>query len=74
MPDYPFRRRVRNSWFAPSPGVLAERLGCVLVRERAGHSRWGNPENGRRSTVPRHYEISEVLARKICRDLGIPEP
>jgi hypothetical protein len=26
----------------------------------------------RRSSVPRHREISDNLARKICRDLGIP--
>ena len=47
--------------------------GCQLVREGAKHSWWGNPANGRRSAVPRHSEISEYLARKICRDLGIPE-
>ncbi|NLE59692.1 MAG: type II toxin-antitoxin system HicA family toxin [Planctomycetes bacterium] len=48
--------------------------GCVLVREGARHSWWGNPANNRRSAVPRHTEISDVLARKICRDLGISEP
>jgi len=26
----------------------------------------------RRSAVPRHNEISDVLANKICKDLGIP--
>jgi len=26
------------------------------------------------STVPRHREIDEFLARKICRDLEIPGP
>jgi hypothetical protein len=26
------------------------------------------------STVPRHREVDEFLARKICRDLEIPEP
>ena len=48
--------------------------GCELVREGGNHSWWGNPENGRRSAVPRHNEISDHLARKICRDLGITEP
>jgi mRNA interferase HicA len=48
--------------------------GCQLVREGAKHSWWGNPENGRRSAVPRHSEINNILARKICRDLGITEP
>ena len=38
------------------------------------HSWWGNPANNRRTSVPRHTEIPDGLARKICRDLGIPEP
>jgi mRNA interferase HicA len=48
--------------------------GCKFVREGARHSWWGNPQNNRRSAVPRHNEISDYLARKICRDLGIMEP
>ncbi len=48
--------------------------GCVLVREGGDHSWWGNPANNRRSAVPRHTEINRFLARKICRDLAIPEP
>ncbi len=48
--------------------------GCVLIREGKAHSWYGNPANGRRTAVPRHKEIDEHLARKICRDLGIPEP
>jgi mRNA interferase HicA len=47
--------------------------GCELGREGRRHSWWGNPANQRRSSVPRHSEIPEPLARKICRDLGIPE-
>ncbi|HRX77744.1 MAG TPA: type II toxin-antitoxin system HicA family toxin [Pirellulaceae bacterium] len=48
--------------------------GCELIREGGNHSWWGNPANGQRSAVPRHNEISDHLARKICRDLGIPDP
>jgi mRNA interferase HicA len=48
--------------------------GCVLIREGGKHSWWGNPANNRRSAVPRHGEIDDHLARKICRDLGIPDP
>jgi mRNA interferase HicA len=48
--------------------------GCALIREGAKHSWWGNPANGSRTAVPRHNEISNILARKICRDLGIPDP
>jgi mRNA interferase HicA len=48
--------------------------GCVLVREGRRHSWWGNPVNNQRSAVPRHTEIPDPLARKICRDLGVPAP
>ena len=48
------------------------RNGCVLAREGSRHSWWSNPEQNRRSSVPRHTEIRDQLARKICKDLGIP--
>jgi mRNA interferase HicA len=50
---------------------LRER-GCVFVREGGNHSWWANPDQNRRSSVPRHSEIVDQLARKICKDLGIP--
>jgi len=31
-----------------------------------------NPENSKTSTIPRHNEIKDILAKKICKDLGIP--
>lgn len=46
--------------------------GCKLIREGGRHSWWGNPVNNRRSSVPRHSEIVDLLAVKICKDLGIP--
>ncbi|MHB8646372.1 MAG: type II toxin-antitoxin system HicA family toxin [Thermomicrobiales bacterium] len=48
--------------------------GCELVREGKRHSVYWNPANQKTSTVPRHTEIPDTLARKICRDLGIPTP
>jgi mRNA interferase HicA len=45
----------------------------MLIREGSDHSWRGNPAANRRSAVPRHAEINKFLARKICRDLGIPE-
>jgi len=48
--------------------------GCSLVREGSNHSWWENPLLNQRSAVPRHTEINRFLARKICRDLGVPEP
>jgi mRNA interferase HicA len=32
------------------------------------------PEANKRSAVPRHSEINAVLAKKICKDLGIDPP
>ncbi len=48
--------------------------GCELLREGGNHSVYWNPADRRTSSVPRHREVSDLLARKICRDLGIPEP
>lgn len=45
---------------------------CELLREGGKHSWWINPSLNKRSAVPRHKEISDQLANKICRDLGIP--
>ncbi len=47
--------------------------GCVFIREGANHSVFFNPSSKRISTVPRHNEIHNILAKKICKDLGIPE-
>jgi mRNA interferase HicA len=46
--------------------------GCEFIREGGKHSWWYNPSLNKRSAVPRHNEIVDVLARKICKDLGIP--
>lgn len=46
--------------------------GCVFIREGGRHSWWGNPVQGKRSSIPRHTEINDQLAKKICKDLGIP--
>ena len=49
------------------------RNGCALLREGAKHSRWINlADKSRQSTVPRHAEIDDYLARLICRQLGTP--
>jgi mRNA interferase HicA len=47
---------------------------CELLREGAKHSWWWNPKTGKRSAVPRHTELSDLLAKKICDDLGIEKP
>jgi len=40
----------------------------------AKHSWWINPARNRRSSMPRHTEVNDFLARKICRDLDVLEP
>ena len=47
---------------------------CQLLREGARHSWWHHTITGKRSAIPRHTEINNHLARKICRDLGVAEP
>jgi len=49
-----------------------EAHGCVLLREGNRHSVFVNRQAGKVSTVPRHREVNEHLARKICRDLEVP--
>ncbi|MEK7477176.1 MAG: type II toxin-antitoxin system HicA family toxin [Candidatus Coatesbacteria bacterium] len=48
--------------------------GCVLLREGRKHSIYLNPTARKVSSVPRHREVDEHLARKICLDLGLPNP
>ena len=47
--------------------------GCVLKREGGAHSLWMNPRTGAVEAVPRHTEVPDLLARKICRGLSVPE-
>jgi mRNA interferase HicA len=47
---------------------------CYLLRDRGKHSVYVNPANNQTSAVPRHREINDFLAQKICQDLGIPRP
>ncbi|WP_460035409.1 type II toxin-antitoxin system HicA family toxin [Methylothermus subterraneus] len=50
------------------------RQGCELAREGSRHSIWRNPATGDLAAVPRHNEIKDLLARKICKDLRIDQP
>ncbi len=47
---------------------------CELVREGGNHSWWRNRNTNRRSAVPRHAEVNDLLVKKICKDLGIEIP
>lgn len=45
---------------------------CRLVREGGEHSIWENEVNKRRTAVPRHREIPDFTAFRICKQLEIP--
>ena len=51
-----------------------ERHGAEFLREGGNHSVYVNRAKGKSSTVPRHREINEFLAQRICKDLEIPKP
>ena len=46
--------------------------GCVPVREGSRHSWHRSSATGALAAVPRHREVVDILARKICRELRIP--
>ena len=45
--------------------------GCTKKREGGNHTLWENKENRKISPVPRHREIKDLLAQKICKQLEI---
>lgn len=51
-----------------------ESFGYRLVREGGSHTIYTNADGTRKTQIPRHTEINDFLARKICRDLQVPEP
>ena len=51
-----------------------ERHGCELLREGGSHTVFVNRAERKVSTVPRHRDLNDYLAAKICKDLGVPKP
>jgi mRNA interferase HicA len=51
-----------------------ERHGCEFLREGNNHTVYVNRLARKSSSVPRHRELNDFLARKICADLQIPKP
>lgn len=46
---------------------------AAIFCAKVGTIRGGlNPAEKKRSAIPRHNEIKDILANKICKDLGIP--
>jgi predicted RNA binding protein YcfA (HicA-like mRNA interferase family) len=51
-----------------------EAHGCKFLREGGSHTVYINLVARKVSTIPRHREVDELLARKICKDLEVPRP
>jgi mRNA interferase HicA len=51
-----------------------ETHGCQLLREGSNHTVYVNRAARKASSIPRHREIDDFLARKICKDLQVPLP
>ena len=48
------------------------RHGCRFDREGSRHTLFINPVTGVKAPVPRHGEIDNRLALKICQQLSVP--
>ena len=45
-----------------------------MLADESRHSIWQNPRTGALTAVPRHSEIKDLMAPKICNDLDISRP
>lgn len=45
--------------------------GCKLYRHGSNHDIWINPKTNIITSVPRHPNVNEITAKKICKQLGI---
>ncbi len=43
-----------------------------MKRQGRSHSLYVNPMTGHMEAIPRHSEIPDRLARKICKGLSVP--
>ncbi len=51
-----------------------KRHGCEFLRGGDRHTMYVNRKARRSSAVPRHRDVNDFLARKICDDLLVPRP
>ncbi len=51
-----------------------EGYGCELLREGGNHTIYVNRRAQKSSAIPRHREIIQFTAQKICKDLDVPKP
>ncbi len=45
--------------------------GCYCLKEGGEHSIFLNPATRAKTTIPRHAELNDFLAEKICKQLGL---
>jgi hypothetical protein len=50
------------------------RSTVAICCEGANHSVYVDRASRRTATVPRHTEVNDDLAKKICKDLDVPRP
>lgn len=48
--------------------------GCEKLREGGNHTIYVNRARQKSTAIPRHREINDFLAKKICTDLDVPKP
>jgi predicted RNA binding protein YcfA (HicA-like mRNA interferase family) len=51
-----------------------EKHGCEKLREGGNHTVYVNRAKQKSTAIPRHREVNEFLANKICKDLEVPKP
>ena len=51
-----------------------EAQGCGFLREGGNHTVHVNRKTRKVSASGRHREIIDFMARKTCKDLGVPTP
>ena len=73
----PQRREALAIWARHEAADLIrhlERHGCEFLREGSNHTIYVNRAARKVSAVPRHREIIEFTARRICKDLEVSRP
>ena len=48
--------------------------GCILLREGGNHTIMIHLLTRKKAPVPRHSEVHDLLVRRICAQLGVPQP
>jgi mRNA interferase HicA len=46
---------------------------CIAFREGSNHTIILNVLNNKKTALPRHNEIGDILAAEICKQLAIPK-